>query len=126
MDEDFNKWYSIVGALDEDLKDKVFVLWSDCFLELDIAFNNFISNFELTSPEWCFTMDKFEQKNAQGPDVNLVVMRLICNHLWSHVFQSPTKRVPLFLFHSRRVWIIGGFYTPPKVADLKHIVLRDK
>jgi hypothetical protein len=35
--------------------------------------------------------DHFEEKDAQCPYINLIIIRFVLNHLWSHVFVGPAE-----------------------------------
>lgn len=71
-------------------------------------------------------MDKLIEKNAQRPDIDLVVVGLIRDHFWCHVLKCPAEGVPLLLHRVIETFFSRGLHAPAKIADLEHIVLRDQ
>lgn len=68
--------------------------------------------------EWRSAMNELVEQDAQGPDVERVIVVLVLNHLRSHVLESPAKGVPLL--HVIRL------HTPPEITDLNDIPVFDK
>ena len=71
-------------------------------------------------------MDKFVEKDAEGPDIKLVVMVTMIDHLRRHVFERPAECVPLPFILLIIYFLNLAFDGPAEVANLEHIIFIDK
>jgi hypothetical protein len=63
----------------------------------------------VTTREWRFAMCQLVQQHPETPYVQLIIVRLVADHLGRHVLNSPTITVALYLACIRR---------PAKIANL--------
>lgn len=77
--------------------------------EFYLAVYYFLRNLGMVSFEGRFAVTEFEEKDSEGPNVKLVIVRGIRDHFGGHVFESTAKRIAsLFLL---------SLYAPAEVTD---------
>ena len=76
MDKNHNEWQSLVGILDKNFLNQVFIVIGAAFLEFDVSLDDFTANLDLIASEGCSAVDQLVEKNSKRPNVNLVVVGL--------------------------------------------------
>lgn len=69
-------------------------------------------------------MDELVQKNSKSPNIELVIMLAMVNHLRSHVLKCAAESVALAFSHLASVVLFHFTLTrPPEVTNFEHIIL---
>ena len=124
MLEDLDEWDSLVGVLLEELVDQVLVLLRDLRFELNRLTSLVPCDRLLIPSERCIAVDQLVEQDAKRPDVQLVVVLPMVDHLRCHVLECATEGVALALVELAIVVHVHLTFTrPAKVADLQHVVL---
>ena len=121
MNKHFHKWQSLIWMLHKDFFNQISIVFSASFLEFDVTFDDFSSNFDLITSEWSSAMNQFVEQNTERPYVDLVVVWLRSDHFWRHILQCATECVSLLFqvtIHAGGILSYLGFYTPSKIANL--------
>ena len=63
-------------------------------------------------------MTKFVEQNTKRPNIKSMVVSLILNHFWSHIFKCSTKSISHLT--------IVSLYTPSKITNFDNISLFDE
>ena len=124
MLEDLDERDSRVGVLLEELVDQVLVLLRDLRFELNRLTSLVPGDRLLIPSERCIAVDQLVEQDAERPDVQLVVVLPMVDHLRCHVLECATEGVALaFVELAIVVHVHLAFTRPAKVADLQHVVL---
>ena len=103
----------------QDGVDEVLVLVGEPRLEPDDASGDLVADLSgVHTREGSSTVDELVQKDAEGPNVQSVVMSLVLDHFWSHVLGRSTEGVPLL--------VVVALDAPSKVAYLDDVALFDQ
>ena len=72
-------------------------------------------------------MDKFIEKDTQGPSVDFVSVWVFIHHFWCHVLERATERLSIPREHiALRILLKLDLTSPAKVANLYHLLVVDE
>ena len=117
MNEHLDKRNSLVAVMSEELIHKVLIIIRETLFKGDLCYfiHNVILHSQLIFPsEGSIAMHQLIKQDTQRPDINLVVMTLLIQHLWSHIFKGTAESFPLL----HTLQLLLKLESPCKVTNL--------
>ena len=94
MSKHLDQWYTLVVVFCEEFGHQVLILLAQALFKWNLGqplLDGLLHHVLIIAPEWSIPMDQLKQQDSKRPDINLVVMSLLIEHLWCHVLKGSTE-----------------------------------